>query len=67
MLTIEDLNRIIDLPNIPLEINEEQVRSVIEFKEEAIQFIDNLNIFTVDFVNRLGGILNYWYMLQNNP
>ena len=67
MLTIEDLNRIIDLPNIPLEINEEQVGSVIEFKEEAIQFIDNLNIFTVDFVNRLGGILNYWYMLQNNP
>lgn len=67
MLTIEDLNRIIDLPNTPLEINEEQVKSVIEFKDEAIQFIDNLNIFTVDFVNRLGGILNYWYMLQNNP
>ena len=67
MLTIEDLNRIINLPNIPLEINKEQVRSVIEFKEEVIQFIDNLNIFTVDFVNRLGGILNYWYMLQNNP
>lgn len=67
MLTIEDLNRIIDLPNTPLEINEEQLKSVIEFKDEAIQFIDNLNIFTVDFVNRLGGILNYWYMLQNNP
>lgn len=67
MLTIEDLNRIINLPSVSLDINENQVKNVISFRDEAIPFVDNLNIFTIDFVNNLNEILSYWYMLQNNP
>lgn len=67
MLTIEDLNRIINLPNISLEINENRVKDVIDFRDEIIPFVDNLNIFTVDFINNLNSILSFWYMLQNNP
>ena len=67
MLTIEDLNRIINIPSISLDINKGRVKDVIDFRDEAIPFVDNLNIFTVDFINKLNGILSYWYMLQNNP
>lgn len=67
MLTIEDLNRIINIPSISLDINQGRVKDVIDFRDEAIPFVDNLNIFTVDFINKLNGILSYWYMLQNNP
>lgn len=67
MLTIEDLNRIINLPSISLDINENRVKDVIDFRNETIPFVDNLNIFTVDFINNLSSILSFWYMLQNNP
>ena len=67
MLTIEDLNRLLNLPSISLNINEKKVKDVIDFRDEAVPYVDNLNIFTVDFVNKLNGILSYWYMLQNNP
>jgi len=67
MLTIDDLNRIINLPSISLNINERKVKDVIDFRDETIPFLDNLNLFTVDFINNLNGILSYWYMLQNNP
>ena len=67
MLTIEDLNRIINIPSISLDINQGKVKDVIDFRDEAIPFVDNSNIFTVDFINKLNGILSYWYMLQNNP
>lgn len=67
MLTIEDLNRIINIPSISLDINQGRVKDVIDFRDEVIPFVDNLNIFTVDFINKLNGILSYWYMLQNNP
>lgn len=67
MLTIEDLNRIINLPSISLDINENRVKEVIDFRNETIPFIDSLNIFSVDFINNLNSILSSWYMLQNNP
>lgn len=67
MLTIEDLNRIISLPNTPIGIDENHVNKVIEFRDDSVPFIDNLNLFTNDFVNRLNGIVNYWYMLERNP
>ena len=67
MLTIQDLNRIINLPSVSLDINERKVKEVIDFRDETIPFVDNLNIFTVDFINNLNSILSYWYMLQNNP
>lgn len=67
MLTIEDLNRIINLPSISLDTNENRVKDVIDFRNETIPFVDNLNIFTVDFINNLSSILSFWYMLQNNP
>lgn len=67
MLTIEDLNRILNLPSISLDINESRVKNVIDFRDETMPFVDNLNIFTVDYINKLNGILSYWYMLQNNP
>ena len=49
MLTIEDLNRIINIPSISLDINQGRVKDVIDFRDEVIPFVDNLNIFTVDF------------------
>ena len=64
MLTIDDLNRIINLPSISLNINEKKVKDVIDFRDETIPFLDNLNVFTVDFINNLNGILSYWYMLH---
>ena len=67
MLTIEDLNRIINLSSISLDINENRVKEVIDFRNETIPFIDSLNIFSVDFINNLNSILSSWYMLQNNP
>ena len=67
MLTIADLNRIINLPSISLDINQDRVKNVIDFRDEAIHFVDNLKIFTVDFINNLNAIFSYWYMLQKNP
>lgn len=50
-----------------LDINENRVKEVIDFRNETIPFIDSLNIFSVDFINNLNSILSSWYMLQNNP
>lgn len=67
MLTIEDLNRIINLPTTSLNINAKKVQDVLKFREEVLPFVDNLNLFTVDFINGISDILSYWYMLQKNP
>lgn len=67
MLTIDDLNRIINLPSTSLNINEKKVEEVVSFRNELIPYVDNLNFFTNDFVNDLNGIVSYWYMLQKNP
>lgn len=67
MITIQDLNKLIKLPAESLGIDWEAVKRVLEFREESIPYVDNLNMFTVEYVNRLSDILNYWYMLQQNP
>jgi predicted GTPase len=67
MLTIEDLQKIMNLPNEPSPIDMVKVNKVIEFKEEFTSFLDNLNIFTIDFINGVNGILGHWAMLQQSP
>ncbi len=67
MLTIEDLNKIINLPSTTLGINKKKVEDVVDFRDDAVPYVDNLDLFTVDFVNQLNGIIQYWYMLQTNP
>ena len=48
MLTIEDLNRIINIPSISLDINQGRVKDVIDFRDEAIPFVDNLPLEAVE-------------------
>lgn len=67
MLTIQDLQRINDLPSESLNIDEQRVRKVVEFKSEITEYIDNLNLYNVDFINNMNGLFSYWYMLQQNP
>ena len=67
MLTIEDLNRIINIPSISLDINQGRVKDVIDFRDEVIPFLNKWKILTVNIINKLNSRLYYWYMHQNNP
>ncbi len=67
MLTIQDLQRINDLPCEKSNIDEQQIRKVVECKNEITEYVDNLNLFNVDFINNMNGLFSYWYMLQQNP
>lgn len=67
MLTIQDLQRINDLPGEPSDVDEQRVCKVVEFKSEITEYIDNLSLYNVDFINNMNGLFSYWYMLQQNP
>lgn len=67
MLTIDDVRKIVNLPVEPSLVDEEKVNRVVAFRNDLIPFLDNLNLFTIDFINSVDEIFRRWYSLELNP